>query len=478
MNHSALQRFSLFVLPPLLQGGVGFLLLPVTTYILGPADYGAYALVTSVTALGGPLANLGSGYLLAAHYLELEPAEQRRLISTLLALGLGLLALFVSGLALLWPHLATWLDLTAIPLSAIALALLTMVLSFPWLIAIEVITLERQADRYALVVISQTLVGAIALILSLYVWRLGLLSLFVSGTVGAAVSCLGSLWVLQPRLGWQLSHRWIRESWCLGIVTTPTNLLENFYNTVERSSLSAVVGLDALGLYTHSQQYRSLVAMPVKAIGRTVWSTTLNEAKQTELKFAQTRIAWDMAFLLITAVGLIFAIFGPELIGLLTYGKFAAAAPLTALWMVYLLTQNTGRPQVGLLFAHRGVVYSKLHLGSVVLSILLVPLLAHWLGSLGAFLALYLQQVLLRLGIQWYVNRHYQTAFQDQLALLGIGLILSLLAWVQGLAPQLWMKAIALLLSFLLLGLIGQPTLRHLWQKVAGGMRQVTRSKP
>lgn len=475
MSTAALQRFVLFVLPPLLQGGVGFLLLPVATYILEPADYGAYALVTSVTALGGPLANLGSGYLLAAHYPALQPAERRQLISTLLWLGLGLLILFLGGFTLLWSAVADWLKLATIPPMAIALALGTMVLGFPWLIAIEVLTLERQAQRYALVVVSQTVVSAIALVLSLYVWQLGMLSLFMAGAAGAVVICAGSFWVLWPYWGWHCSRRWVRESWRLGIVTTPTNLLENFYNTVERYSLSAVVGLSALGLYTHSQQYRSLVAMPVKAIGRTVWSTTLTEARQEELTFPQTRVAWDIAFLLLTAVGLIFAALGAEIIGLLTFGKFSAAAPLTALWMVYLLTQNTGRPQVGLLFAHRGVVYSQLHLGAVVLSILLVPLLAHWLGLLGAFLALYLQQLLLRLGLQWYVNRHYQTQFQDQLAILGMGLILGLLVFVQVLQPQLGVKAIALLTCLVLIGLGGQTTLRLLWAAV--GKRLVVRLK-
>lgn len=66
----------------------------------------------------------------------------------------------------------------------------------------------------------------------------------------------------------------------------------------------------------------------VKTDARTVWPITLEEAKEPQGDFSLTKKAWNIAYLGITATGILFATFGRDFMGILTHEKFSDASSL------------------------------------------------------------------------------------------------------------------------------------------------------
>lgn len=424
---SLLRKFLLFLSPSIFQGLLSFVMLPVITYILGPKDYGIFALVTSFTAFGTVIATMGTSYILAAQYHLIDDLQKQRMISTMLMIDTVLSLLFSILLFTLWSFFARyWSSLSVVPKEGVILSLIAMVCSIPWIIATEVVTLEGSAHLYAVLTVFQSIVSAITIIFSLYVFKLGLLSLFVSSLAVAVVSFVGAMVSLRQHIRFIISRDWVGEIFKFGLVTTVGNIFESLQTLVERYTLSLCVGLSQLGIYSHSQQYRNLAMTTVKAAARTVWPITLSEARELKDNFYITRKTWVIVYIGITIIGLFFALFGRDIIGILTHNKFVDAQILVVLWMVFLLLQNTGKPETGLLFANgQGILYGKISICSLLISIFLILVFVPVFGVFGAVLSLLFQQAIFRVFIQFYAKKIYKkTVFSDWGVIIGSVLIL------------------------------------------------------
>ena len=129
----ATRRFSFFLAPSVIQGAIFFGTLPAATYILDPADYGLYALVTAFTAVGTVIATLGAGAVLAAHFPVLDFEERSRLISTMSLAGALFFVVFAILFALAWEFgVIQWIPALEVPPVAMYAALAAAGLSFPW----------------------------------------------------------------------------------------------------------------------------------------------------------------------------------------------------------------------------------------------------------------------------------------------------------------------------------------------------------
>lgn len=427
------KRFSLFLLPSVIQTFISLLMLPIITYVLGPEEFGIFALFTSLTGLGTVIASMGGGYLAAAHFQILEHSEKKRMVTTMVTAGFCIAILFSLLIMAFWPVLSARFDFfAAVPYIALLISLLGMILSIPWVFSIDIITLEGRAALFAATIITQSLITACATIVSLYIFKLGLLSLFIGSAAGACIAFIGAVRALYPHFNFIFSKMWFKKFISLGIKTLPANFLESFHVLIERSILSARVGLSQLGLYTHSQQYKTMMMMAIKAGARTVWPITLSEAREAAATFSLTKKAWDLAYMGITAGGVLFATFGREIIGILTNGKFIDAHLFVVFWMIFLLIQNAGKPHTGILWAsEKGAVYAGMQFASTLFGIAMLILLVPLFGAWGAIAAAFLQMSIFRLLIQWRVSKQHAVPFQEQWVIGGSAIILItwLISW-------------------------------------------------
>lgn len=401
-------------------------MLPVITYALGPKDIGTFALVTAFTAFGTTIATMGSGYILAAKYSLIDILQKQRMVSTMLGVGIAVALSFAAVFFTLWFFLFKhWDSFAVVPWEGIALSLAAMICTIPWTIAVDVITLKGTARLYAITVIAQSIVSAITVIVSLYIFELGLLSLFLAAATGSCVICAGGIIALKPYIRFTFSKNCVKEVLNFGAVITVSAVFENLQMLVERYMLSVYAGLSQLGIYSHSQQYRNMTAMIAKAAARSIWPTTLSEAHESESNFYKTRKTWNLIYIGITISGLLFALFGKDIIGLLTHNKFIDAYSFVTMWMIFLLIQNAGRPETGILYARgQGALYGKITIWSFAIGISFVLILVPAIGAFGAVFSVILQQIILRIFIHIYAKKNCKILFSNQWVLVGSFLIL------------------------------------------------------
>src|SRR5581483_1651646 len=86
------KRFRWFLAPSIFQAILSIAVLPIATLVLGPSDYGAFAVVSAIAGVATALATSAAGMILPAHYSTLDEERLGGLVQALLysALGIGI----------------------------------------------------------------------------------------------------------------------------------------------------------------------------------------------------------------------------------------------------------------------------------------------------------------------------------------------------------------------------------------------------
>lgn len=418
-------KFRWFLAPSVLQAAVTFATLPLATLILGPQDYGAYAVVAAITGLASSVACLGSSYLLAQAFSSRKPKKIRQIVSQQTVISGALSALFAIGLVTAWKEFSSHFEnLSIVPIAGFILSAISVVPATLWAIGVDVLTLDGRAKVFAQIVIAQSLFSAAALLVSLFVMDMGATSLFISGFVGATALGIGGLLSMRRYFEQPSFARENLQVFKSALPLTLANVIEVAYQPVERSLLAVSSGLAPLGLYAHAQQYRTIIAAAIKALSRSVWPATLEEARASPLVFSVTNQYWRYTYVCLSMIGLAFATLGDIFIGFLTHGKFIGAGPFAAMSIAYLLVQNSGRPHTGIMYGHGYVEsFARFSIISSTAGLLCALLAIPVLGVWGALLSIFVQQIVMRVALQVYAGRKANIPFQDGGVLVGVALI-------------------------------------------------------
>ncbi|HKY22419.1 MAG TPA: oligosaccharide flippase family protein [Vicinamibacterales bacterium] len=421
------RRFSLFLAPSVLSMGVSFAVVPITTYVLGPPAFGIFGLMTALTAVGWTMSLIGSSAVCNMHFLALDAAERRRLVSTAFCVALAIASLFCVACLSLWSVAIDHLrEYSGVPFAGLVLSMVNVIVGVPWMVAQDVITLDGKARGFAAITMAQTIAGAVVTVVGLYVFHLGVLALFISATASSAITCIGALSLLRPYLGLHVSRSWAIAMIRVGPADASSNVTAALQATIERSFIASALGVGALGLLVHAQSYRQVVAQVFNAAARPIWPVTLLESREPNASFPQTRVVWNAMYIAVTALGVTFAVLGRHIIGWLTHGRFADVHVLVTFLMVFILVSNTGKPQTAVLYregAARNLLWLHAFSNLVWLGCLLV--LVPLAGLVGAVLALIAQQVVVRIGIQILAHRYGASPMTDAWSLAGIAFVLA-----------------------------------------------------
>lgn len=394
-------------------------MVPVVSYRLGPEDFGVFGVVMASVAFVSTAATMGSGYIMAAHFPNLEVEARRELVSSLFFAGFSLAlatALIVMGFWALQPGDGN--AFAAIPLRYVLAGLAATLASVPWLLAVEVTVLEGAANRYGWVVAAQAVITAGVTVVCLYVLDFGVGALFAGALGGSLAALAGAAISVRGLLRPRISRKWLREMVRNGVPASFSTAAENVYSLVERVTVAKHVGLAGVGLIAHSAQYRTLVQVGVKAGARAVWPVSLEEARGGQ-GFPRTKAVWDYMYVAVTVAGLFFANLGAVVVSALTHGKFIAAAPLVPLWMIFILLQNSGKPQTATLWGSGlGPRYARIvAVASLVAAALVLPSVMLF-GLWGPLYVAIAQQAFVRLAIRFEL-RARAFDFVDQWAVGG-----------------------------------------------------------
>lgn len=373
----------------LLTKGVSFIMLPVYTRYLTPADYGVMELIGMtldiIAIVAG--AKLALGVFRFYHKAETQPEKDAVVSTTLAALALsygmvGLLAFLAAGpLSTLVFGTAEYTRLIRIAAATLALQSLIIV---PFAYA-------RVRDRSMLFVAANVAKLFIALSLNIILLvhlEMGVEAVFWANLVSTAVVGLALTVHMVREVGIGFSRGATRDLLRYGVPLIGTQCAAFLLTFGDRYFLQSAGGAAAVGLYSLAYQFGFLLA----AIGyipfETVWEPArFDIAKRPDRDAVLSRgFRYVNLVLLSVAVGL--SLFVPDLLRVMATPEFHAAAALVPLILVaYVLQGWTQIQDIGILVRERTELHTVANWVAAGVAMLGYALLIPvWLG-MGAALA-------------------------------------------------------------------------------------------
>lgn len=392
-----------------LQGGLSLLALPLATQVLGPEDYGIYALAASFVAFMAAAAEAGTGIVLAHRFGPADAAARGSLVATVLV-NTSLVSFATGAVLVLAAPMAMAVPL---PMAALALSAAMVPLRAVMLACTSVFMVANQTPRLSLMIAVQASVSFAALLASLFAFGLGGLSLFVAAFAGAAGGAAVGLFFLVPSMR-RPSLGWLASLWRVWPVGISSGAADGVRTVVEASTLTHATGPAGLGLLTHARLYHGLLLQGTNAVASVTWSHALSDARVEGGGFERLERMWTPVHLGLTLVGLGFAFLGPEFLAFLTNGKFTSAAPLLPIMICLLLLQNSGKAAMAVAYAHGHG--ARTTMGRIVITVLAIALMPPVIGTFGipgALGLLLLETLAYRAFLGYLAGRLRRIPFQD-----------------------------------------------------------------
>ena len=377
-----------------------FVLIPVTTYYLEPEDFGALAIINTITCIFLPLFSVGGTWILGSNYFKITENERKRLIFSVL---LTEVLLRFALVAILWLASDTLLslvikDVNPDYITFFKIHLISLLCNVLWPTVSYLIILERRAPLHASIEIGQTLISTILTLVLLNIFEMKGVTLFIVPLITGFCSMLVELFFIRRKVLFHLSMRWFKEVWTVGTSSILANTAEAISNSADRFFIQKWISLDALGIYSHSQTYGNILKTINKSFARTINPYSL-KAFSNGLDTTPVKIQIRLWVAIITCGGAIVALFSRDFLNLLTHGKFEEAAPLIVIWVFMMFSHTLGLPSFQYLLSRNATkTLSILQVGISLISLTTCAAATFFVGLLGAALAILLSNFCLQLA--------------------------------------------------------------------------------
>ncbi len=424
---SSSRRALLYLSSSVLQVVLAFVALPLATSILGPADYGVYALVTSVALAVGTIGDLGQNILFSGHYMHVKAAERRSMLSSVLAVSLAMAFVALLVFVAAWPWVTRtvgvdreisghilWVAALCIPLRAVNS------------IVSQYCAVANRSGTAALLIGVQAIGTFVVTMVTLFVFHLDVLSLFLGSAAGMFLAATVAVILLRDDLVMSVQFRWIRALFRVAPSSVLAAAGDSVRTAVENFLMARFVGVGQVGLWAHSRQYYGLLLQGTNALAYVLWPRALDEACKGE-RFEVVGRAWNVVYLWLVLAGVFFALFGREVVSILTNGKFVDAAVWIPVWVAYLLLQNSGKAATATVYAtKKGVWAANFRIITLVPCVPALWFLVPRAGIAGVMVVLFAEMLLFRILIAYSARKIRRIPFQDGWVLAGSALVTGL----------------------------------------------------
>jgi len=373
----------------LLARAAGFLLVPLYTRFLTPADYGVIELLDLTGFFLATFAALGMEQAVMKFYHAFDtPADRHRVIST------AVIFACLSGLvlvAVLLPLCGLFAQLVLGSRRYEGLFRIAFVTLFVTsLLSLLKVTLRAQQRSVLFTSTSSVqVVVAIALnIVFVAVLRLGPVGIYYSTLASSSLVAAYLVWQIFPETGAHLDIAKLKRMLGYGVYFVPAGLASFVLNWTDRYFLRAYSTMDEIGLYALGYKISMIVVLLVAVPFNQIWHSYLFELeKQANAKEVYARVATYFV-LALTAVALGIAMLSREIVVVMAAPAFAGASlvvPVVSAAMVFFCVDNVF--QVGLLLKGQSNRLSSARWIAAGVNVALNWLLIPFYGMMGAAVA-------------------------------------------------------------------------------------------
>jgi O-antigen/teichoic acid export membrane protein len=373
----------------LLARAAGFLLVPLYTRFLTPADYGLIELLDLTAFFVGTFVALGMEQAVMKFYHAYEaPSDRHQVIST------AVLFTCCSGLvmvALLVPLRGFFAEVVLGSRRYEGLFYIAFVtLLVTSLVSLLKITLRAQQRSVTFTVVSlaQTTVAIALNILFVAVLHKGPVGIFYSTLIGSTLFSAYLMWRILGETGISLDTVKLKRMLGYGIYFVPAGLASYVLNWTDRYFLRAYSTMDVIGLYALGYKIAMIVVLVVAVPFNQIWHSYLFEIeKQPNARDVYARVATYFVGAL-TAVALGIALLSREIVIVMAAPAFVEAhtvIPVLSAAMIFFCVDNVF--QVGLLIKGESNRLSSARWIAAVANLGLNWLLIPRYGMMGAAIA-------------------------------------------------------------------------------------------
>ena len=442
------QNTMLYTLCSLLQRAVGFLLLPVYTRYLTPADYGVMQLlditvdIAAILFVSGMTAGLQRYYFMAK-----SDHERNQVVSTTFFLEMGLGAAAAIALFFAAP-LASYIGLReAQHVMFVRIAatnfLLSILLSVPMLL----IQTQKRAGLYLLVSMGRLALQVTLNLTFLVGFGLGVAGILYAGFfVNLIVGTALVTWLIR-NTGLSFNVPLFRQLRAFGVpyqISTAGAFILAFG---DRFFLGHSRSISEVGLYGLAYQFGFLLSSLVESPFHRAWTPV--RFQQSELPRSERDLLYsqglDLLSIAVVLVGSGVVLFTPFILRLLTTPEFHPAAAMVPIVIAaYVVQCYTMVVAFGIDVSTRTKYYTYATWASAASIIVLYALLIPRFGGFGAAWATFLA-FLIRFALTysfaqqlWPVNYQWDRVLRTT----SIGLLTALAAWALPSPTGLWMMLV------------------------------------
>ena len=377
---SLMAQSATYGLGDLLTKAIAFLLIPVYTRFLSPADYGILGVASAITAVLAILYPVGLNAAAMRFYYDTPDEKSRRDL-----LGTLALAVLVIGFALTLILAATPLGsalfraaVKDIPFHPyVNILLWTACLANVSVIPLVIFRVQEKPGRYVAYTAGGFLLSTAAILYFVVGRRAGALGNLRGVLIASGVMALAYALSTFRHANLTFRWRWLRDGLVYALPVVPHLLAHWALTLSDRGVLNQVVSLDQVGVYTLGYQVSIVLALVSQALN-TAWTPFFYRlAGEEEAKPKLARFfTYYLGIMVFTALGL--ALLGGDVIRIVAHPEYHEAARLVPVITLAYLVQAFYYPAVFALFYQRKTQYLPLLTGSaaalnILMNVVLIP---------------------------------------------------------------------------------------------------------
>jgi O-antigen/teichoic acid export membrane protein len=386
----------------MINASIPFLLLPVLTRYLNPAEYGEVAIYQVWVALIGALCGLSVHGAATRKYYDYDDPDKEmgEFISACIMLLVGsTVILFLLLLPFTW-----WISET-IGLSRqwVLIGVLFAFCSFLIQLRLGQWQVRKQPKKFGTFQISQSLVNMLLSLLLVVVFTLGVSGRLTGNTVAVVffgVIALLLLWrdgLLKP--SWRPDL--MREALKFGVPLIPHILGAFLLLTVDRAVIGSQLGLDAAGYYMVAAQMAMVMGLALDSVNKAYVPWLFERLKRNDSaeKLFIVKLTYGYGLFLLGCAIIAFFLGGPILV-FIAGQQYEQAAPLVG-WLI-LAKGFHGMYYMAasyIFYKKRTGLIAKITIGTGLLNVILLFIFIKEFGLIGATWALCVSMLL-----QWLIT--------------------------------------------------------------------------
>ena len=385
---SLIKHSSVYGSASLLQKGIGFVMIPVYTHYLSPADYGLLELMELTINVITTLISMGLGQAVIRFYHSYENPEDKIEVFTtsfvftifICLISVILLELFVkpiAGIALGNPDYYRYLQIMFIAMGLQTVAYVP-----------ESFLLAKKSSVTFSIISVGTLISYLTFnVLFLVVFNMGIIGILLSMLITKVLNT-SSLLIVTLRIKLAFSWKKLKEGVSFGLPLIPASIGMFVMHFSDRFFVQKYCTLNDLGLYSLGYKFGMIVYVIVSAPIFRIWDSQRFEiAKAKEAKQIFGRMFTYYAFVVVF-FGLGISVFIREIISIMAaseYGGAVAVVPLIVLSYIFFGTSNF--LTLGIMITNKTKYIAYIQLSAAAINIILNMHLISWYGVMGAALS-------------------------------------------------------------------------------------------